>query len=61
MRPIGLRFVSELAREAKLKIPISGMGGIYTWRDCAEYLAVGASNLQVGTLVSLGQRVAELT
>lgn len=60
MRPIGLRFVSELARDKRLRIPISGMGGIYTWRDAAEYLAVGASNLQVTTSVMQhGNRVVE--
>lgn len=59
-RPIGLRFVSELGREKKLTIPISGMGGIYTWKDAAEYLAVGASNLQVTTSVMQhGVRVVE--
>lgn len=60
MRPIGLRFVSELARDKRLRIPISGMGGIYTWRDAAEYLAVGATNLQVTTSVMQhGNRVVE--
>lgn len=60
MRPIGLRFVSELARDKRLTIPISGMGGIYTWKDCAEYIAVGASNLQVTTSVMQhGNRVVE--
>jgi dihydropyrimidine dehydrogenase (NAD+) subunit PreA len=59
-RPFGLRFVSELAREKRLHIPISGMGGIYTWKDCAEYLAVGATNLQVTTSVMQhGNRVVE--
>lgn len=59
-RPFGLRFVSELAREKRLKIPISGMGGIYTWKDSAEYIALGASNLQVTTSVMQhGNRVVE--
>ena len=50
-RPIGLRFVSELAQDRRLTIPISGMGGIYTWRDAAEYILLGSSNLQVTTSV----------
>lgn len=50
-RPIGLRFVSELSKDSRLAIPISGMGGIYTWRDAAEYLVLGSSNLQVTTSV----------
>jgi dihydropyrimidine dehydrogenase (NAD+) subunit PreA len=36
------------------------MGGIYTWKDAAEYIAVGASNLQVTTSVMQhGNRVVE--
>lgn len=59
-RPIGLRFVSELARDKRLQLPISGMGGIYTWKDAAEYIALGASNLQVTTSVMQhGVRVVE--
>lgn len=59
-RPIGLRFVSELARAKSLKIPISGMGGVYTWKDSVEYFAVGASNIQVTTAVmNHGVRVVE--
>jgi dihydropyrimidine dehydrogenase (NAD+) subunit PreA len=59
-RHIGLRFVSELARDRRLRIPISGMGGIYTWRDGAEYLQLGASNLQVTTAaMQHGYRIIE--
>lgn len=59
-RPIGLRFVSDLARDHRVRIPISGMGGIYTWKDAVEYLAVGSSNLQVTTAVMQhGVRVVE--
>lgn len=59
-RPIGLRFVSELGRDPRLTIPISGMGGIYTWKDSLEYISVGASNLQVTTSVMQhGVRVVE--
>jgi dihydropyrimidine dehydrogenase (NAD+) subunit PreA len=59
-RQIGLRFVSELSNSPLLKIPISGMGGIYTWRDGLEYLQLGASNLQVTTSVMQhGYRIVE--
>lgn len=60
-RHIGLRFVADLAHpHSKLKIPISGMGGIYTWRDSVEYLLLGASNLQATTSVMQhGVRVVE--
>lgn len=48
VRPIGLRFVSQIAR-ALPDTPISGMGGIEDWHSAAEYLMVGASTLQVCT------------
>ena len=30
-------------------LPISGIGGITTWRDAAEFMALGAGNVQVCT------------
>jgi dihydropyrimidine dehydrogenase (NAD+) subunit PreA len=60
MRPIGLRFVAELAMNKDFKLPISGMGGIYTWKDSVEYLALGSSNLQITTSVMQhGTRIVE--
>ncbi len=47
IRPITLRLVWE-AKKA-VKIPIIGLGGIETVDDILEYLAVGASAVQVGT------------
>ena len=40
--------------------PISGMGGISTWRDAAEFLLLGAGSLQVCTAVMhYGFRIVE--
>ena len=59
-RPIALRFITELASDPRLKIPISGQGGITTWHDAAEFLLLGASNLQVTTSVMHhGVRIVE--
>jgi dihydropyrimidine dehydrogenase (NAD+) subunit PreA len=30
-------------------LPISGIGGVTTWRDAAEFMALGAGNVQVCT------------
>jgi dihydropyrimidine dehydrogenase (NAD+) subunit PreA len=49
VKPIGLRFVSDLARCKDLNLPISGIGGIETWIDALEYMLVGASTVQVTT------------
>ncbi|MFX0107722.1 MAG: NAD-dependent dihydropyrimidine dehydrogenase subunit PreA [Candidatus Hodarchaeota archaeon] len=48
VRPIGLRFVSQIAR-AIPNIPISGIGGIEDWRSSVEYLMAGAQTLQICT------------
>ena len=39
---------------------ISGMGGIETWRDAAEFIALGCANLQVTTSVmQYGYRIID--
>ena len=59
-RPIALRFIAEMAKAPELTIPLSGMGGLTTWRDAAELLLVGASNLQCTTSVMrFGYRIVE--
>ncbi len=51
VKPIALRMVGQLARHEEFNLPISGIGGISDWRDAAEFLALGASNVQVCTAV----------
>ncbi len=60
-KPIALRFITNLAQDPELKgIPLSGMGGIETWEDAAEFLMVGASHLQFTTSVmQYGYRIVE--
>src|SRR5215204_6378353 len=60
VKPIALNMVSELARDPEVGIPISGIGGISTWRDAAEFLLLGASTVQVCTAVMhYGYRIVE--
>ncbi len=50
VKPIALNMVAEVARdEQTADLPISGIGGICSWRDAAEFLALGAGNVQVCT------------
>jgi dihydropyrimidine dehydrogenase (NAD+) subunit PreA len=50
VKPIALNMVAEIARDAETRgMPISGIGGVTTWRDAAEFLALGAGNVQVCT------------
>jgi dihydropyrimidine dehydrogenase (NAD+) subunit PreA len=50
IKPIALGCVSRIAKA--LSVPIAGAGGIDCWQDAAEFLLLGASNVQVCTAVS---------
>ncbi|WP_435259022.1 NAD-dependent dihydropyrimidine dehydrogenase subunit PreA [Thioclava sp. FR2] len=50
VKPIALNMVAEIARSAETRgLPISGIGGVTTWRDAAEFMALGAGSVQVCT------------
>jgi len=50
VKPIALNMVAEIARNPETAgLPISGIGGVTTWRDAAEFLALGAGSVQVCT------------
>jgi len=50
VKPIALNMVAEIARNPETAgLPISGIGGIEKWRDAAEFMALGAGNVQVCT------------
>ncbi|WP_322893072.1 MULTISPECIES: NAD-dependent dihydropyrimidine dehydrogenase subunit PreA [unclassified Yoonia] len=50
VKPIALSMVSEIARHPDTRgMPISGIGGVTTWRDAAEYISLGCGNVQVCT------------
>ena len=50
VKPIAMNMVAQIARHADTQgLPISGIGGVTTWRDAAEFMALGAGNVQVCT------------
>ncbi|MGY3438024.1 MULTISPECIES: NAD-dependent dihydropyrimidine dehydrogenase subunit PreA [unclassified Marinovum] len=50
VKPIALSMVSEIARNPVTRgMPISGIGGVTTWRDAAEFIALGCGTVQVCT------------
>jgi dihydropyrimidine dehydrogenase (NAD+) subunit PreA len=51
VKPIALNMVAECARDAAVGIPISGIGGIASWRDAVEFMLMGATTVQVCTAV----------
>jgi dihydropyrimidine dehydrogenase (NAD+) subunit PreA len=52
VKPIAMHMMAEIARDAETAgIPISGIGGVTTWRDAAEFISLGCGNVQVCTAV----------
>ena len=50
VKPIALNMVAQIGNDIETKnLPISGIGGINTWRDAAEYMSLGCGNVQVCT------------
>lgn len=50
VKPIALNMVAEIARNpATQNLPISGIGGVTNWKDAVDFIALGASNVQVCT------------
>lgn len=61
VKPIALKMLHTLSKNPKFKhIPLSGIGGVTTWQDAAEFMLLGASNVQVCTAVmKYGFRIIE--
>lgn len=50
IKPIALKMLTSLSQnEVFRNTPISGIGGISTWRDAAEFILLGAQNVQICT------------
>src|ERR1700743_3164022 len=61
VKPIALSMVSEIARDPETYgVPLSAIGGITTWRDAAEFIAMGAGSVQVCTAaMTYGFKIVE--
>lgn len=61
VKPIALRMIYEIATSPLLeKFPLSGIGGIETWKDAVEFIQLGCSNVQVCTAVmQYGYRIID--
>jgi dihydropyrimidine dehydrogenase (NAD+) subunit PreA len=49
VKPIALHMAAACAK--RVKIPVSGIGGVAAWPDAAEFVALGATSVQVCTAV----------
>lgn len=60
VKPIALHMVQEVAADPEVSLPISGIGGISSWKDAAEFIALGATTVQVCTaIMHRGFRIVE--
>jgi dihydropyrimidine dehydrogenase (NAD+) subunit PreA len=61
VKPIALNMVASIAADPLTEdLPISGIGGISTWEDVAEYILLGSTTIQVCTAVMhYGYRIVE--
>lgn len=60
VKPIALHLLSAVSSDPKVKVPISGIGGIQAWQDVVEFLLLGAGSVQVCTAVMhYGFRIVE--
>jgi len=49
VKPIAMACIADLSQN--VGIPVAGIGGLTTWKDAAEFLLLGASNLQICTAI----------
>ncbi len=61
VKPIALNMVSQIGRDPETRnLPISAIGGVTTWKDAADYIAMGAGNVQVCTAaMTYGFKIVE--
>lgn len=61
VKPIALKMLATISQDATTsKVPVSGIGGVTTWKDAAEFMLLGATNVQVCTAaMKYGFRIIE--
>jgi len=61
VKPIAQRMILDIAKAPETKgIPLSGIGGVETWKDAIEYIRLGCTNIQVCTaIMQYGYRIIE--
>ncbi len=60
IKPIALNMVQQIQSDASSSLPLSGIGGVGSWRDVAEFILLGCGNVQVCTAaMHFGYRIVE--
>jgi dihydropyrimidine dehydrogenase (NAD+) subunit PreA len=60
VKPIALNMVQQVMSDPLAALPMSGIGGIGSWQDAAEFMLLGAGTVQVCTAaMHYGYRIVE--
>ena len=61
VKPIALKMLATISQDAVTRrVPVSGIGGIATWKDAVEFMLLGATTVQVCTAaMKYGFRIIE--
>lgn len=61
VKPIAERMILEITSDRRTRgVPVSGIGGIETWRDAGEYIMLGCGIVQVVTsIMQYGYRIID--
>jgi len=60
IKPIALHMAQQIASDPDSALPLSGIGGVATWRDAAEFILLGSGTVQVCTAaMHYGFRIVE--
>jgi dihydropyrimidine dehydrogenase (NAD+) subunit PreA len=60
VKPIALNMVQQVMSDPNAALPLSGIGGIGSWQDAAEFILLGAGTVQVCTAaMHYGYRIVE--
>lgn len=60
VKPIALHLVQQIAADAGIDLPLSGIGGVSGWREAAEFILLGCGTVQVCTAaMHYGYRIVE--
>jgi dihydropyrimidine dehydrogenase (NAD+) subunit PreA len=60
VKPIALNMVQQVMSDPESALPLSGIGGISSWRDAAEFILLGCGTVQVCTAaMHFGYRIVE--
>ena len=60
VKPIALHMVQQISSDPDSALPLSGIGGVSTWRDAAEFILLGCESVQACTApMHYGFRIVE--